>query len=569
MIDFKYLNQHFFSIPKPSANKHWVKEYDAITLHTQRKSPGKLISKRRPTESQETYEYRIQNYEHITHGPFNNAIETLQEILTEANASLHAPDNLMEYVNQLKIGQLNFWQWCNSKVARRMINDANGILVWWPIGDGVIDSNSSVEVKPILIRSGDLRHFTSELISWKSEETTNLTLGNNQKYKGEVYYSIDDTNFYKYKQVAAGGVNKYKLEVYYPHKMGRIPYIILGGEEISETENGKEFNFLTSYFAGAIPFANEAIKNYSDHQASVITSAHAIIELESIDCQHRGCDGGRIQEAGVPVHERKICPSCKGTGQVQPLSPYGKLYRPKRKTFDGENVVKDAMKIHQANPANLEYQEKHWRNWMDDCRKALNILKYEDNQSGKAKEYDLEGKRAMIDKIGFNFFNNIIKQSFEIIGALRFINQSFEITLTLPQTLKPKSEKELAEELTMLKEKGAPSFLVQLATTKLIQKRYATDKVALKMSEFLIANDPLFPYTPHEIGAMVGMGAASVEDSNLNAMAPSILTGIVLELGEPAFLDMPFDAIKKRFDKVLTTKRPVPSTLFNNNGEEE
>ena len=272
MIDINDINGRFFKIPEPSVKKRWEQEHKEITVHTQRKSPGTLLTKRRPTESLETHEYRIANFEHITNGPFSRAIERLQEILTEGNVTINMPDALSRYLSELTIGNLKFWQWLNSKVCRRMIDDPNGLLVYWPIGEGLSDATKPVGVQPLLILCKQIRHKTDDFISWLSQEKNPIRLANGEVVQGEIYYLADDTNFYKYKQVDAGGISRYKLEIHYPHKLGKIPVITLGGDQLSDEKTDELF--YTSFFHGAVPYANEAIKNYSDHQASVISSSN-------------------------------------------------------------------------------------------------------------------------------------------------------------------------------------------------------------------------------------------------------------------------------------------------------
>lgn len=549
MINLEFVSQKFFSIPKPSAQKHWAVEYNSITRHTQKKSPGELLTKRRPSESREVYEYRIANFEHLTHGVFNRAIERLQEIITESSASVNAPQKLNDYISEIKIDNLTFWQWLNSKVVRRMIDDPNGFIVWWPKGQGLFDATLSVDIEPILLLSKNIKHFNKDFISWKAKETNPIRLGNNELYQGEIYYLVDDTNYYKYVQVSAGGVSRYELQIHYPHKLGRLPIIPLGGDEISEGEGNDELHFLTSYFSGAVPFANEVMKNYSDHQASVITSAHPIREMESMECAHINCTSGKIKTEGKTPAQWPTCPSCKGSGFAQPVSPYGVLLRPKKKTINGEEVSRmDAMKYHTINPANLEYQEKYWRNYLADTEKALNLLRVEDAQSGVAKEIDREGIKAMIDKIGFNFYNNIVKRSFEIIGALRFINQKIDISLVLPESFKPKTESELAEELYNFIEKGAPDFIVIAAAEKFIKKRFSGDKKLLRIAEFLLIKDPLFVYTPEQKNMLIASGSADVIEAQISIKSSSIMMRIAAIMGMEAFMQADFNTLEQKFD---------------------
>ncbi len=565
MIDVNKVNKSFFSIPAPDVKKRWEQEYKDITVHTQRKSPGELLTKRRPTESKETYEYRVANFEHLTNNIFNRAVERLQELLTESNASVSVSENLTQYIEELKIDNLKFWQWMNSKVIRRMIDDPNGLIVWWPDGEGITDASSSVEVKPLLILSKKIRHWRKDFVSWKSEEINKITLQNGTTVDGEVYYLVDETYYYKYVQIQAGGISKYQLQPYYKHGLGKMPLITLGGDQITD-EKTDELVY-TSFFYGAVPPANEAIKNYSDHQASVITSAHPIREMESTTCTHQGCESGKIREAGKGMNQWKTCPSCKGTGLARPLSPYGVLLRPKNKSINGDEAVRtDAIKYHVLPPANLEYQEKHWRNFLADAEKALNLLRVESAQSGLAKEIDREGTKAMIDKIGFHFYNHIVKQSLEFISKLRFINQNASVTLVLPKSFKPKTEADLAEEVTMLKEKGAPSFLIQMATHHLIKERYSSDKVALKMAEYLLAYDPLFPYTEDEKGMMLANGAVERDQYSFSVLSPSILFKVQMEMGKPAFLNATMDAIHLKVNADFQKQKPVQATLYDDNG---
>ena len=243
------------------------------------------------------------------------------------------------------------------------------------------------------------------------------------------------------------------------------------------------------------------------------------------------------------------------------------LLRPKGRSINGDEVKRtDAIKYHVLPPENLEYQEKHWRNFLADAEKALNLLRVEDSQSGVAKEIDREGIRAMIDKIGFHWYNHIVKQSIEFIGNMVFLSKPANTTIIIPKTLKPKTEEELAEEVTHLKEKGAPSFLIQMAVHTLVKSRYSSDKVALRMSEFLLAYDPLFPFTTDEKSVMTAGGAAETEMFSYSSLAPSLLFQILLEIGEAAFLNISFEQLKEKVDAKFQLVKPKTSSIFDDNG---
>jgi hypothetical protein len=380
---------------------------------------------------------------------------------------------------------------------------------------------------------------------------------------GKVYYIITEDAYYRYIQYGKQTDNTFQLELWYPHEMGKLPAIVLGGLETSKLEKKsvkvrfpEEIPYLTSFFAGMVPYANEAIRQFSDHQAIMVTSGFPVKEIEEIPCTNRECKNGRIYEYDEN-NKRKgfhVCPTCDGEGRLAPVSPHGYIFKPRGNSLNNDS--KDggpALRYISPDVAMVKYAGEHWRDLLKESKNAINLILTDLAQSGEAKKVDLQGQTSMVDKIGKNIYENIYKRALEIIDALRFVNRDSQIDVNLPASFRVKTEMELMEELTKLRNEGAPDFVVAQAAKDYVRKKYAGNKMLQKQCEILIRYDVIFPYTSTQKSEMLasrGITQATYIRSIQSTSAIVIVSDQYKTLGE-SFMEASYDDIAKRMDEII------------------
>jgi hypothetical protein len=542
--------------PHPLGHAEWVRIYDEITVHTQGKRPDKLIMTRRPYEDKGITDYRLESFQPITKDAINRAIQNLQRLFSNAEFRYRVDERIAPYLNASRWADRDFMGWISSVVTRRMIEDPNGAIVYWPSGEGLINPTIEIEIEPILILSRSIRKMDEDGIVWLSNERSEVRFGNKTVRDGNVFYVATKAGFFKYVQYGKKTDEKYKTVPHYIQAFEYAPFVLLQGEQVQiQSENGEEISFYESYFSTYLPFANEAIRQFSDHQGVMVTAAFPIREMQPIECVAEGCRGGFIQDKNTG--DRHQCGTCKGTGYIAPPSPYGVLVRPKPSMGEEQSNV-PALRYHSPDVAIVEYGEKNWRGLLKDAEHALNLLFIDEAQSGVAKTIDREDKEAAIDRIGSNIYNNIVRNSLIIITDLRVLSSDrFDPQVFLPSTFRIKSEQDIIDELSQLKKDGAPEFIVSEVTRELMTRRYGNAPTMVRMVSLLAEFDPFFSMSTERKRDLYASGAITEAEYLFSLYAPQSLRAIS---EEAEFMELTGQQIKAALDQRLNpiiNRRPL------------
>jgi len=544
MFDDEKFFREFFSYPSPAALELWANEYDEMTVHTRGRVPVKLIKERRPYEDEVIQKYRQQAYEPITKDPIDRAINNLQRIFSKSQVNIEVPENIDEYLSENNFSGLTFNGFIRKAIIRRMIEDPNGALCWFPAGKGLEQGNEAVQVKPYVVVSKNILHFDEHVMTWHSHEKSIVLTDKGEVYEGEIYYVITENAYYRYEQFGKKEDKKFRHILIYKHSLNFLPVIVLGGElsgEINDRTN-TEILFLTSYFSSFKAFANEAIRQFSDHQGAMTVSGFPIREMDSISCPNNSCKNGWIYDND---RRKSVCPDCDGNGIILPSgSPYGVYLRPPRKgpLQDNNSDPVPAVRFITPPVEILKYMGEHTNSLIDKAEKALNLLFIQEAQSGRAKEIDREDKVATLDKIGENVYMNIVFNSMKIISGLINNNEGDKPIINLPPTFTVKSEQELIDELGTLRKDGAPEFIVSEASMDLLRSRYGSNPKVLFKAKILRAYDTFFTYSTEQKNNLQASGAMTQEEFLKSVHAPTVLAKIALEMGDK-FYEATYEAI--------------------------
>lgn len=470
LIDIETYNANFAKTLQspPKYKKEWEKRFKEMSVHMRGDVPVDLIETRRPNEEEAVKEFRKEVYQPITKSVFKRSLNKIQRIFAHANYSPVLPRSLSDYLKSHTFNNQPFDEFVSQHVIRRMIEDPNGYLVWLPGGKGITDPTKQVDPHPVMIYSRDIVYVDDDVITWKESDDLYRTL------TIEGYYQhIRDTK----------DKTKYYLEVIYEHQMGMLPAIVLGGE-------AEEEGYYESFFNAAIPFANEAARQFSDWQAVMITSAFPYRTETFTECDYPKCMGQGWWYTDENNDEIEVCPVCKGTGHKPHTSPYGVFIREQKQLGETQDT---SPLIEFTSPASdiLEFSGKTWRDLLLEARKALHDDIVDEAQSGVAKIVDREDFYAFLSQIAENVYDSIIQRSLEIIYHYIDINGSDEIIVTKPASFTVKTEQDLVEELGIMMEKKAPVTIVKEVLKDLTKKRFGDNKLISRKTDFLLTFDPL------------------------------------------------------------------------------
>jgi hypothetical protein len=530
-------------------------------VHTRGKKPETILTARRPNEDPDVQKYRLMIYEPITKGSMNRAIDKLFRIFQNANFSISVSDELNEYLNTRKFEGQFFYSFIQKYVVRRMIEDPNGFLVWVPSGEGLFNPSVKVDVSPLLIMSEHIKVFEPNLICWRSPDEFVEVLSNGKKTNtGLVYYTLTNDAYFRHFQVGTGQNTRFETELIYMHQIGQVPAIILGGDLTDE-------DFFESYFSAFVPFANEAIRQYSDWTAVMTTSAFPYREEIAETCSAKGCRDGIVYNHESDEHER--CGVCKGSGRVISRSPFGVYIREK-----GDGILKEnnssseAMLKFISPPVDIiQYSGQAWETLLKKAEESLHLTTIDEAQSGTAKQIDREDSFSQLTKISNNIFDEIIFKSLMFIESYRNVIQPKEPVIVKPISFSMKTEEDLISEITKLTDKNAPvAFLVE-STKDLAKKRFSGNKAVTRMVEVLVSYDPLFNLSVKDKQTLLASGTIKKEDLLKSLYAYKTMTNLVASNGTE-FLEQ---GLSELFNALDTAMKPVidsyiPKTIIDVSG---
>jgi hypothetical protein len=528
---------------RPDYYQEWYDVRETMFVHTRGKKPGKILTERRPNEDPEIKKYREMIYEPITKGSIQKAIDKLYRIFQNANFSIQVSDELNAYLSTVKFNENFFYSYIQKFVVPRMIEDPNGWIVWIPTGEGLTNPSVKVDVEPLIISTEQIKYLDKNNITWLDEkEKSRIKKSNKLVNEGLVYYTLTDVGFYKHVQYGDDRKIQFEVIPVYMHNIGKVPGCVLGGDLTPE-------KYFESYFSAFVPFANEAIRQYSDWQGVMTTSAFPYREEVGETCDAKGCRDGIIYDSENEEHD--MCRRCNGTGRIVSRSPFGVFIREKgNAAFSGESSSEPLIRFITPPVDIIQYSGDAWQTLLKKAEDALHLNLIDEAQSGVAKIIDREDSFAQLTKISNNIFDEIIYKSLVYVEAYRNVTNPQAPNIIKPISFSMKTEWDLMQEIINLTDRNAPvSFLIE-TTKDLARKRFSGNKAVSRLVEVLVSYDPIYTISAKDKISMMQSGIIEKEDVLKSLHAYKALTTIVAQNGT-AVLEEPISDIFAMIDAYL------------------
>jgi hypothetical protein len=528
---------------RPDYYNEWYDVRETMFVHTRGKKPGKILTERRPNEDPEIKKYREMIYEPITKGSIQKAIDKLYRIFQNANFSIQVSDELNAYLSTVKFNENFFYSYIQKFVVPRMIEDPNGWIVWIPTGEGLTNPSVKVDVEPLIISTEQIKYLDKNNITWLDEkEKSRIKKSNKLVNEGLVYYTLTDVGFYKHVQYGDDRKIQFEVIPVYMHNIGKVPGCVLGGDLTPE-------KYFESYFSAFVPFANEAIRQYSDWQGVMTTSAFPYREEVGETCDAKGCRDGIIYDSENEEHD--MCRRCNGTGRIVSRSPFGVFIREKgNAAFSGESSSEPLIRFITPPVDIIQYSGDAWQTLLKKAEDALHLNLIDEAQSGVAKIIDREDSFAQLTKISNNIFDEIIYKSLVYVEAYRNVTNPQAPNIIKPISFSMKTEWDLMQEIINLTDRNAPvSFLIE-TTKDLARKRFSGNKAVSRLVEVLVSYDPIYTISAKDKISMMQSGIIEKEDVLKSLHAYKALTTIVAQNGT-AVLEEPISDIFAMIDAYL------------------
>lgn len=285
---------------------------EKIDIHINGTYPQQLIEERRPNESDSVKDYRKKIYVPITKDVPARVLSSLQKIRKSDDWLIIYPENenkiiadeetLKEYCEEYFPGFTSVTNYMFSVYLQAMAADANAICVVAPITFEISDTEYYKPIPNIF--------YSKQIIDYKQGK---YLIAHNSDHEYKKIYFITDEEIIIYGEKK---LNEYTLELSVANPLGYLPAYRVGGEYIKVMDGNIIWD---SILNAMVPYLDEAVREYSDLQASVVTSI--FMEKWAWSSQNcKTCNGlGMVQRGDKSIK----CSACKGEGST--ATPYSSI----------------------------------------------------------------------------------------------------------------------------------------------------------------------------------------------------------------------------------------------------
>lgn len=488
---------------------------EKLRVHADGKMPQKLITERRPNESDKIKEYREKIYVPITKRTISKVFSSLEKIRrsqdwsvqfdAEKVSSLIKDDETLEQYCEYRYPHFtSITNWAFSVLLRKYLIDANGIVAIIP---EQMPESTTEYIKPVakFFDSEQIMYYVEgECVVLKSRDTSTYYTHGGRRVNngGAIYYVLTKNEFAKYEQISA---KEFDESCIYRHDIGELPAFKVGGVYHSRLNNDTIYE---SRIAGMIPSLDEAAREYSDLQAEILQHIHSEkYVFANNDCPV--CNGTgqeyiieKDEQTGTEtVKGTKVCHHCHGRGSVSNVSPYGEYIINSAK-FGEQQLPTPPIGYVTKSTDIAKFEDEHVRQHIYDALAAINMEFLAEtplSQSGIAKAYDK-------DELN-NFVNAVAEDIVRILDNIyMFINEYRYNTLIanpddrkamLPKINVPTkydilNTSVLMAELKNARDAQAHPMILRELEIDYAKKQFNTDPEIAHMIETTFNLDPLF-----------------------------------------------------------------------------
>lgn len=538
------------------------------------KFPEKLMVAKAPNETPEELEYRRAVFESITVPYWHRAENSLNRVWAEQNYKIDFGDEdaTKYYTKEYPIygSIISYFQ---SVVTKQKIRDPNSVLCLdfdLPVkdnGQGELVPDQSVQLEPYatIYDADDVLMFEIDDIAlFMSKEKSTVKVGGKDERKGYVLYLYDDTNIYRIEQVGEFTDYTFEQSIYYAHNYGKLPAWKLRGIPYEVYSDNPVYQ---SYFIGALPYLNKALKNDSTLDASINKIAYPTRVYYQSKCNAAGCNDGLVYS---PDKDPQKCKSCGGSG-VMRFSPLRDFIQtpPANATEDtGTPLPFPALTYVNPDTAILAFTKEKIEQDIVNGFAFINIDVTNEAQSN--------GTEATATEVRINrdeFYSFLLTISNELFNLLEnFVNaankvryqQEITISVSPPKTFELVTAQELTAELATV---GLPKIAVQQLTHDFLTSRFSQNGQIYKQWKLIENIDPYAFSTVTELLALKSAGVIPLWQFILHNEIKNYIDNALL--ANPNYLEKKIEEIRKELETkaqekaALMTARTSADAILN------
>jgi hypothetical protein len=323
--------------------------YEDLRVHANGETPGDIISRRRPNESEEVQSYRLQIYEPVTKQTFNSVLQSLGKIRRSRDWAIKYSrdykfpkipqgETLEDYCEYHFPYYTSVTNWLFSVMLKSSLVDANCAVLVLPLNPLADPSTCYKQPYPVIFYSDQIiEYLEGRFAIFKAAERVQVNTGKDI-HVSEKFYLITTSQVIPYVKIGDSWAALSEEIIY--HNLGYLP-IIRPRSQFAKTV--QEYNLFESRLSAMVPSLNEAIREYSDLQAAVVSHLFPERwEIATQECQSCGGSGyvPNPSYTGTDVKSKQlVCSSCNGLGATSGAGPYKKTVIRLPKTNLGEAPI--------------------------------------------------------------------------------------------------------------------------------------------------------------------------------------------------------------------------------------
>jgi len=559
-------------------NHKAIKEADLIAIHAKGLEPTELLEMVRPNEKSQYKEYRIQRWQSVTKTYWSKIQTVIQKIQFSEDFKIKYKEetltDLQGYLSKEypKFGSFENWFW--SLGYQQFLEDSNGVYICLSEYKQKSDSDllrpeiSFIPYKQIL----DFKD--EQYLVYESKEKSLVRYGNTERKDGRVIIAIDTVNYYRYEQVGKLTDYNFQLVEMFEHNAGGDLPCWKSGGNVKGFEKGNVI--YESFLADTLPFFNEAVSIYSDHQANMALHIHPDRwEIASSPCLV--CEG-RGYNIDAKTNKKHSCNNCGGSGKVVMRTPFNvmQIQPASREGVNDITQIPTPPAGYITRPQeNIDFVYGQYKEAIKQALASVNmefLMNIPMSESGISKLVDRQELNTFLLKITRHIVENIWKNGFYFIAKIRYGNIIKDVNEIIPFVQIPNQFDILTSEIMAQRvgyaiEKKMPSAIIAKLSEEYAESEFGSDDIEtlkLKLSNLL---DPLPFKNEDEKMSILTNGGCTKSDYIISANIYQFITKAIEDEFTEPFEDMDYKTqmtiLKEYAKEVETATKTNMTPLFD------
>ena len=427
------------------------------------------ILNRYPTMREERFHWQCSVYPNFAQSLFLQAIDELRGAIFQDGQYEFSSTNeaTAAYIEGENFDGLDFDDWISTVLMPLIIQDPNGCFVVFPANVGTPEA----EAMPVLkyVSSEKVKYCDKDLFVFEQDKDL---------------YLIDKDYFFKLTWNVK--TQRYSSDATILHNFTEsVTVSKLGGYYMATQDGG----YYVSYFAGAVEWANIAIRQFLDNEAHAKDLIPIVqqVENECPDCNGSGKIPVPCDDDGLTGCTSQ-CTTCKGKGTIN--RNIGDVITLSREYMPENGNLPELLKYITPDVSILEHSEKRFEGLYDKFRESLYLKFTQEAQSGVAKALDREKMYKFLLQFSDNLFDLAERMLVHLDTMITGVRNVEAIGVKSPSQFQLKTDADLRKELIELTTANAPVSAIKAVSDTLVMISNESS-ITERKTDVLSLYDPL------------------------------------------------------------------------------